>query len=242
VQPRVGALSTTRNGGGSEGTRATLDVGNARGDDAGEQAAILANRARVAALLPTSPIWLAQVHGADVAHINSDTVARARTAPPVADAAVTTLPGVVLSVRTADCLPVLFADRAGTVVGIAHAGWRGLARNVLENTIAALGVSAGEVLAWLGPAIGPQAFEVGHDVFDAFCAADSGAAAHFAARAGDKWLADLCGLARRRLERAGLRSITGGGWCTFTQSDRFFSYRRDGDTGRMASLVWLAPR
>jgi len=241
VSRHVGAFSTTRNGGVSQGARATLDVGSARGDDNGEGVAILANRARIGALLPGPPIWLSQVHGADVARIDSDNVDAARNSPPVADAAVTALAGVVLCVRTADCLPVLFADRAGTVVGIAHAGWRGLARNVLENTIAALGVPAANLMAWLGPAIGPRAFEVGHDVYDAFCAADSGAATCFARRSGDKWLADLPGLARGRLDHAGVGMIEGGRWCTFTQSDRFFSYRRDRDTGRMASLVWLAP-
>jgi YfiH family protein len=242
VPQHVTALSTTRHGGVSEGARATLHADGARLAGDPQRSAILANRARLEALLPAPPIWLSQVHGPDVAHIDAASVDTARLSPPVADAAVTSLRGVVLAVRTADCLPVLFADRAGTVVGVAHAGWRGLARNVLEATVSAMGVPVEDIVAWFGPAIGPQAFEVGRDVFDAFCAQDPAAQACFVPWSDGKWLADLCGLARRRLERAGIRAIGGGGWCTYTQADRFFSYRRDRDAGRMASLLWLAPR
>jgi YfiH family protein len=242
VPDHVAALSTTRHGGLSTGPRATLDVGGGRPDDDPQRAAILGNRARIDALLPAPPIWLAQVHGADVARIGVDNVEAARVSPPVADAAVTTLRHVVLAVRTADCLPVLFADRRGTVVGVAHAGWRGLAHDVLEATLAALGVPPADVVAWFGPAIGPQTFEVGRDVLDAFCAQDPGARACFMPRPDGKWLADLCGLARRRLGRAGVGAISGGGWCTYTQSERFFSYRRERDAGRMATLLWLVPR
>jgi YfiH family protein len=179
--------------------------------------------------------------------------------PPVADAAVTRARGIVLGVRTADCLPVLFADRAGTVVGAAHGGWRGLAAGVLEATVRAMGVPPREVVAWLGPAIGPHKFEVGRDVVDAFCGMDSAAAVCFAplrdgtrlaadreeekwlaADREEKWLADLYAFARHRLGREGVTAIAGGGYCTMSEADRFFSYRRDKDAGRMATLIWLA--
>jgi YfiH family protein len=168
------------------------------------------------------------------------------------------MPGAVLGVRTADCLPVLFADRAGTVVGAAHGGWRGLAAGVLEATVRAMRVPPREIVAWLGPAIGAQKFEVGRDVVDAFCATDSSAAACFtphrygtrlaadreekwlAADREEKWLADLYGFARHRLGREGITAIAGGGYCTMTEAGRFFSYRRDKDAGRMATLIWLA--
>jgi YfiH family protein len=150
--------------------------------------------------------------------------------------------GVVCAVLVADCLPVVFADRAGTAVGVAHAGWRGLAAGVLEATIAALhdcAVEPRNLLAWLGPAIGPAAFEVGDEVRGAFCARDARAGAWFAAHGAGKWRADLCGLARQRLALAGVTSIHGGGFCTFTEAARFFSYRRERESGRMAAAVWL---
>ena len=146
----------------------------------------------------------------------------------------------MLGVRTADCLPVLFADRGGTVIGAAHAGWRGLAAGVLEATLQAMDTQTREIVAWLGPAIGPRMFEVGGDVFDAFCATDSGAASCFAPHRDGKWLADLYGLAKRRLRRSGVTNVAGGGHCTMTESERFFSWRRDKGPGRMATLVWLA--
>jgi polyphenol oxidase len=167
-------------------------------------------------------------------------VSSLRASPPTADAAVTRVPGVVLGVRTADCLPVLFADREGNVVGAAHAGWRGLAAGVLEATLRAMDVPPCNVTAWLGPAIGPRKFEVGRDVYDAFCAEDAAAVACFAPHRDGKWLADLYGLARHRLERAGVTAVAGGGHCTMSESARFFSFRGDKDTGRMATLVWLA--
>jgi hypothetical protein len=162
--------------------------------------------------------------------------------PPVADAAVTRERGVVCAVLTADCLPVLFADRAGRAVGIAHAGWRGLAAGVLEATIAALaaqGVAPADLLVWLGPAIGPAAFEVGADVVAAFRATDPGAAASFVPQAGGKWHADLHALARRRLAAAGIGSVAGNVLCTYADPARFYSYRRERETGRMAAIVWL---
>jgi len=135
----------------------------------------------------------------------------------------------------------VFADRAGTVVGAAHAGWRGLAAGVLEATLQAMCVPPRDIVAWFGPAIGPQRFEVGRDVFDAFCVVDPGAASAFAPHGDCKWLANLYGLALRRLRRAGVNAVAGGGHCTMTESDRFFSWRRDKDIGRMATLIWLAP-
>jgi YfiH family protein len=147
-------------------------------------------------------------------------------------------------VLTADCMPVVMTDRRGSAVGIAHAGWRGLAAGVLEATVhafAALGADRGNLLAWLGPAIGPAAFEVGADVYAAFCDNDPGAGAFFTAGCPGKWHADLYGLARRRLQDVGVASIHGGGECTYTDTARFFSYRRNRDSGRMATTVWLAP-
>jgi YfiH family protein len=234
------ALATTRNGGVSVGARASLDIGAAVPERDVQHAAVIENRRRLAQFLPASPVWLSQVHGADVARIDGANVARLLASPPTADAAVTRIPGVVLGVRTADCLPVLFADRDGTVVGAAHAGWRGLAAGVLEATLRAMDAPPRNVAAWLGPAIGPRKFEVGGDVFAAFCDEDAAAAACFAPYCDGKWLADLYGLARLRLTRAGVTAITGGGQCTMTESARYFSFRGDRDTGRMATLVWLA--
>jgi polyphenol oxidase len=238
---RVGALSTTRNGGVSTAARASLDLGAANIADDAERALVLTNRARLAAFLPSTPLWLSQVHGREVALIDEVGASAMLHAPPTADAAVTTTPGVVLAVRAADCLPVLLADRAGTVIGIAHAGWRGLAAGVIEATLAAMRVPARDIVAWLGPAIGPRSFEVGHDVFDAFCAHDPAAHACFVTGADEKWLADLYGLATLRLARAGVTAIEGGGHCTMREDHRFFSYRRDRNAGRMASLLWLVP-
>ncbi len=247
--PAVHALSTTRNGGVSVGARASLDLGGATLPQHVERAALLENRRRLAQFLPSSPVWLSQVHGADVVVIDRSNMAARSLSPPTADVAVTRTPGVVLGVRTADCLPVLFADRAGTVIGAAHAGWRGLAAGVLEATLRAMRVPSREIVAWLGPAIGPQMFEVGRDVYAAFCVADAGAATFFAphregkwlaADRDEKWLADLYGLARHRLGRAGVTAVAGGGHCTMTESGRFFSFRGDKDAGRMATLIWLA--
>jgi len=252
----VHLLSTTRHGGVSTGARASLDLGGAMLPEHAGRDAILENRRRLMQFIPGAPLWLSQVHGADVVEIDRAGLSAMSVSPPVADAAVTRLSGVVLGVRTADCLPVAFSDRAGTVVGVAHAGWRGLAAGVLEATVRAMRVAPAEIVAWLGPAIGPQKFEVGRDVFDAFCAQDPGAAQLFAPHPGvnrlaadrdptrlaadrdPKWLADLYGLARRRLGQAGVTAITGGGHCTMTDNGRFFSYRADKDAGRMATLAW----
>jgi len=203
---------------------------------------VASNRARLRAALslPREPLWLAQVHGSRVHRARA--VPAGGDATPEADAAVTFEPERVLAVLTADCLPVVIARRDGTAVGIAHAGWRGLCAGVVEAACSALGAPAAELVAWLGPAIGPAAFEVGHEVRAAFIADDAGASAAFAPNARGRWQADLYALARRRLARAGVRSVTGGGLCTYGDSRRWYSYRRDGPTGRMATLAWLDAR
>lgn len=239
VPPGVHGLFTTRHGGVSEGVYASLNLGDHVGDAA---QAVAENRARLSAVLPGKPIWLQQVHGVRVV----DGAAVDGTSPPVADAAFTRQPGVVCVVMTADCLPVLFCDRAGTVVAAAHAGWRGLRAGILENTVAAMDCPGEQLLACLGPAIGPQAFEVGDEVRAAFVTESDAAAAAFrpVGAADDtvdqrKWLADLALLARQRLERLGVDAVFGGNRCTYSDAGRYFSYRRDGVTGRMAALIWL---
>jgi YfiH family protein len=224
----VQALVTTRNGGASVPPYDTMNVG-ARADPS-----LAENRRRLREFLPSDPVWLRQVHGVTVARLDATP-----DSTPVADASVTRAPGIVCAVQIADCMPVLLADRAGGVVGIAHAGWRGLAAGVVEATLAAMRIAPDNVSAWLGPAIGPRAFEVGADVYAAFCDNDAGASSAFAPLREGKWHADLYALARRRLARAGVRTITGGEWCAHTERGRFFSYRRDGETGRMAACIWL---
>ncbi len=234
----IGAFATTRHVGVGTGARASLDLALA-GD--GRTAERDENYRRVASFLPSAPVLLRQVHGRDVIMLDRGSVHAARIAPPVADAAVTALPNVVCAVLTADCLPVLFADRDGQAVGAAHAGWRGLAAGVLEATVAALaqlGVPAPRLAVWLGPAIGPAAFEVGADVVSAFCARDAAASSAFVACSAGKWRADLYALARRRLAAAGVAQITGGTHCTFSEGDRFFSFRRDREAGRQGAFVW----
>lgn len=228
----VRALSTTRSGGCSPAPYDAFNLGGHVGD---EPALVAANRAALRAELPDEPCWLNQVHGTAVVDVAE------YAGVPDADAAVSRVPGKVCAVMTADCLPVLLCDRAGTVIAAAHAGWRGLVDGVIEATVQKMAVPPSEVLAWLGPAIGPQAFEVGDEVRAAFMAVDPAADAAFrpGARPG-KWLADIYLLARQRLARLGVTAVYGGDACTVTEKDRFFSYRRDGRTGRMASLIWLA--
>ena len=244
---RVRSLSTLRGGGVSDGEAhryASLNLATHVGDDPD---AVRRNRDHLRAALPADPLWLHQVHGTKV--IDADRTMSQDGVPPEADAAVTRSAGRVLAVMTADCLPVLLADRAGTVVAVAHAGWRGLAAGVIENTVRTMNVKPDDIVAWLGPAIGPREYEVGSDVRDAFvfhdlvatdiAHADPAAIDAFELRANGKYLADLYHLARRRLERVGVTDVHGGDACTYTERKRFFSFRRDGKTGRMATLIWL---
>jgi hypothetical protein len=229
----VRALSTTRSGGVSGGPYASLNLGARTADESGR---VAENRRRlVAAAGCPPPAWLEQVHGTAVTPLTGPPTAEAR-----ADAAHTRDPGVACVVLTADCLPVLLCDRAGSRVAAAHAGWRGLAAGVLEHTIAALETDPTRLIAWLGPCIGPRAFEVGPEVRAAFLAADAAAAADFTPGRGDRWHADLRGLARRRLAAAGVTAVSASAHCTHDEPGRFFSHRRDGPCGRMATLVWLA--
>jgi hypothetical protein len=231
---RVRAWVSERAGGASAGAYGTLNLATHVGD-APERVA--QNRARLvtAAALPAAPVWLEQVHGATVLDLDRDALAPA-------DGAVTARPGVVCAVLTADCLPVLLADRAGRRVGVAHAGWRGLLNGVLPAAVRALRAPPAELVAWLGPAISAAAYEVGADVRDAYLAKDPGAASCFAPNARGRWQADLFALARASLGGAGVTEVHGGGLCTFGEEKRFFSHRREAPCGRIATLVWLAPR
>ena len=226
----VKSLITTRNGGVSTGAYASFNLGLRSGDD---ESAVVANRMQLRRYLPQEPKWLRQVHGSRVV------AADGMVETPEADASIARQPGTVCVVMIADCMPVLLCDEAASVVGIAHAGWRGLASGIVENTVQATGVAPGALLAFLGPAIGPRAFEVGADVRDAFIAADATAAQAFKPQREHKWLADLFLLARQRLTRCGITRIFGGGLCSHTDSTRFYSYRRDQASGRMAALIWL---
>ena len=192
-----------------------------------------ANRRLLRLFLPAEPKWLNQVHGITV--VDAATI----THPVEADASVVTSPRCVSAVMVADCLPILFADRTGSVVASAHAGWRGLAAGVIENTVRALDTPPQSLLAYLGPAIGPSAFEVGNEVRDVFVAVDHAASYAFHPHKPGKWLADLFVLARQRLARAGLVNVYGGGQCTYSDPARFFSHRRDKVSGRMAALIWI---
>ncbi|BAL25434.1 peptidoglycan editing factor PgeF [Azoarcus sp. KH32C] len=229
----VRAFVTTRHGGVSSGPYASMNLGTHVGDS---PSAVAQNRWLLRSCLPAEPLWLEQVHGIEIA--DADAVAEGT---PKADASVATRPSAVCAIMTADCLPVLFCDDMGTVVAAAHAGWRGLAAGVLDAAVARMAVPPGRILAWMGPAIGPDAFEVGDEVRQAFCAGNPAATDAFrpAAQRG-KWMADLFLLARLRLAALGVTRIFGGGECTWSDPLRYFSYRRDGVTGRMASLVWLA--
>jgi len=227
---RVRALITTRSGGASRGIYAKFNLGERVGDDA---RAVTKNRKTLRGLLPAEPVWLRQAHGTRVVEAVPGSLGEE------ADGAVARGPGRVCAVLTADCVPVLLADEGGTVVGIAHAGWRGLAAGVVENVVRAMGVAPESLITYLGPGIGAVAYEVGTDVFDAFVLANADAAGAFLPRGSGKFLADLNLLARQRLMRLGVGSIHGGNLCTYSDPERFYSYRRDGVTGRMASLVWM---
>lgn len=231
----VRALVTTRHGGVSVGPYTSFNLGDHVGDN---PAAVAENRRILRARLPAVPVWLKQVHGKQCCDASACSNAKGNQ-PPEADAAYSRKPGVVCAVLTADCLPILLCDEDGTVVAAAHAGWRGLAAGVIESTVAAMGVPGENLLAWLGPAIGPQQFEVGGEVRDTFSAHDPQAARAFAARPNGKWLCDIYLLARQRLAGLGVCRIAGADFCTVSDTERFFSYRHDGVTGRMASLIWL---
>jgi len=234
VPARVKSLMTTRQGGVSSAPWDSFNLGDHVGDDPGD---VAANRARLRQNLPADPCWLRQVHSARVVELGHE-------AKPEADAVFSRQAEGVCAVLTADCLPVLFCDRSGSVVAAAHAGWRGLVGGVLEATVAAMDVAPGDILAWMGAAIGPQAFEVGDEVREAFVGQHVEAANAFTPLpsrevSAQKWLADIYQLARIRLNRAGVAAVYGGGRCTYAESREFFSYRRDGVTGRMAALIWL---
>lgn len=243
LPPGTAGLMTTRAGGVSAPPYASLNLrhpAQPRGaDDTG--AAVRENRRRVvAAAGAAAPVWLDQVHGTRVVRLHADESA---LVPPQADASITTDVGVACTVLVADCLPVLLATADGAGVGAAHAGWRGLAGGVLEATVQALAHATGarpdHMVAWLGACIGPQRFEVGGDVVAAF--ADAPAGLLRPGRDAAHWWADLPGLARWRLARAGVVQVHGGDWCTHSDAARFYSYRRDGVTGRHAALVWRCP-
>ena len=232
VVAAVRAVTTTRQGGVSQGCYASMNPADHVDDD---PAAVMSNRQILQQVLglPGPPVWLRQVHGT--------VVANAATAEgfPMADATWCSQPGIVCAVLTADCLPVLLADTAGQCVAAIHAGWRGLAAGVIEQAVTAMGRPGETLLAWLGPAIGPAVYRVGGEVRDTFMAHDQEAGGAFRQGADGEWFADLYQLARQRLADCGVTAVYGGGYCSFTDSERFYSYRRDGVTGRMATLIWL---
>ena len=229
----VKALQTTRVGGVSVWPYASLNLGAHVGDN---HVFVEHNRQLLAPYLPSSPVWINQVHGIEVINASSSRGLQD------ADASYSTLDNVVCATMTADCLPVLLCDTKGTVVAAVHAGWRGLCDGVIEAAVHEMAVPASEVLAWLGPAIGPQSFEVGDDVRTQFIAVDPRASHAFKSHA-DKWLCDLYLLAKQRLQSVGVSQIYGATinteFCTYSEGERFYSFRRDNVTGRMASLIWL---
>jgi len=238
---KVRALMTTRRGGvsaepyGAE-SGGGLNLGMGSGD---ERETVLANRVRLRAHLPSEPTWLNQVHGAGVVDAAMVDAAQLGGAGVEADASFTAACGVVCAILVADCMPVLFCNRQGTRVAATHAGWRGLAAGVLEATIDASGLAPGDTMAWIGPAIGPTRFEVGDDVRDALIAKDTAYGAAFEPHEEGKWHADLPALARMRLHACGVFDVFQSGLCTASNAALFYSYRRDGMTGRMAALIWI---
>ena len=256
ASPQVRAVFTTRAGGVSRAPFDSLNLGRPCGDD---MAAVDTNRRRVAEAIGHAPVFMGQVHGVDSVELPQAAPAAAGR-PIEADACVTSTPGVVCAVRVADCLPVLLTDESGRVVAAAHAGWRGLAAGVLERNVQHFemqlarrpgapepGAVAARTIAWLGPCIGPRAFEVGPEVRQVFLDRDEQAARHFEPRPGGKWMADLAALGRMRLQALGIARIFGNdsspGWCTSGNPSRFFSHRRDsialGGSGRMAACIWI---
>jgi polyphenol oxidase len=264
---RVRSAFTLRTGGVSLSPYDSLNLG-AHVDDVADAVQENRRRIRARLGLPAEPVWLQQVHGVEVTDLDvatshgvetpvpagrrADAGATPVAAPvcvgapvalaprsPRADAAVTRLPGRVCVIQVADCMPVLFAARDGSAVGAAHAGWRGLAGGVLEETVRKLAVPPAQLIAWLGPAIGQGHFEVGDDVRSAFVSSDSDAASAFEGNSRGRWQCDLYALARRRLSALGIQDVFGGGWCTYADAARFFSFRRDGQCGRMAAFIWM---
>jgi polyphenol oxidase len=227
----VRAISTLRTGGVSRAPYDSFNLASHVGDNS---QAVAQNRRclRDQLSLPGEPAWLDQVHS------NVVVTAAEWPSPPRADACVTHQARRVCAVLTADCLPVLFCSRSGDRVAAAHAGWRGLAAGILDNTVATLDVPGNELIAWLGPAISQPAFEVGDDVRAAFLTRDDSAVEYFTPNARGRWQCDLYELARRNLRKLGVREIYGGEHCTYAEADCFFSYRRDGQCGRMATLIW----
>ena len=268
---KVRAFTTLRHGAGNSPPPFDhFNLGNRTAADGDDPATVERNRAELVErfALPSVPHWLRQAHGTEVLRFSApppakagggwEGVASASRAPdatppqpspavagegvePVADASVTSEPGVVLAILTADCLPVVFANEDGTEIGAAHAGWRGLVAGVLENTVIAMQSPPEKLVAWLGPAAGPQAYEVGAEVFDAFVSQDENAASAFVATRPGHWRVDLYALARRRLAKLGIVRVHGGDLCTISDPQRFFSHRRDARTGRMATVVWMQP-
>ena len=237
----VRAVSTTRRDGVSKGVYASFNLGTHVGDD---PRAVAENRLHLRSALNLSrePHWLKQVHGNRVVELNGYEIKEPADDPwklPTGDAAITQTAGEVCAILIADCLPVLFCDRAGKTIAAAHAGWRGMAAGVLENIIAAMRTPPAEILAWLGPAIGPDVYQIGDEVRAAIIAGHPEAEQAFAQQQPGKWLCDLYLVASQRLRRTGVVHIYGGGFCTYSDRERFFSYRRDGECGRMASLIWL---
>jgi len=234
----IHAFTTLRSGpGASLAPFDSFNLGLRSGDD---PAAAEANRVALHGELGTkwAPRWLRQVHGVEVVRFRESS---AEGEEPIADAAVTNVPGLPLAILTADCLPVLFASDDGGEIGAAHAGWPGLSAGVLEATLDAMHARAEDLIAWIGPGAGPQRYEVGENVYAAFVGPDAGTARYFAPTRPGHWLADLPGIARHRLAKAGVQRVFGGTECTISQPVRWYSYRRDGATGRMASLIWISP-
>jgi YfiH family protein len=236
LPPGVRAAFTTRLGGVSQAPWDSFNVATHVGDDA---AHVVANRSRLHQLLhlQSDPAWLSQVHGVAVHDVGAGDSATAVTA----DASVSSRAGKACVVMVADCLPVLFCSRDGSHIGAAHAGWRGLASGVIERTVSALDVPAGDLRAWLGPCISRAHFEVGEEVREEFVTQDAGSTGSFEKNSRGRWQADLVGLARRRLNAAGVTDLSGGSWCTYADRERFYSHRRDGQGGRMAALIWRVP-
>lgn len=229
----ISAGTSWRRGGISQGSYASLNLALHVGDDAN---AVAENRHRLH--LPSAPIWLNQVHGRMV--VDAGQVVEQSPARVIeADAAYTDRVGVICAVLTADCLPVLICDRQGTRVAAVHAGWRGMAVGIIEGTVDALGLPGEQLLAWLGPAIGPNAYEVGEEVRDTFMRNNPEAGMAFRSSSPGHWWMDIYQLARQRLMSRGVSAISGGDHCTWHEADNFYSYRRDGVTGRMASVIWI---